>query len=73
MPAMHDHIGLVLDDPFDHFCFFQLHSFGDGSGEVDVVLMGRFLSFDELNLSRISHEKLLSNWKLIYLALMLEQ
>ena len=56
MPAMHDDVGLVLNDPFDDFTFSKLHSFGDGCGEVDVELIGRLLPFDEFNLSRISHE-----------------
>ena len=47
MLAMHDNVGLVLNDPFDDFSFFKLHCFGDGCGEVDVELIGRLLPFDE--------------------------
>jgi len=48
---MGDKVGLVFDD----LALFEFHRFGDGGGEVDVVLVGAFFARYLLKLSRVSH------------------
>jgi hypothetical protein len=54
MPAMGNDVGLVLDDPLDDFTFLKLHRFGDGGGEVDVILVRALLAADELDFGWLS-------------------
>jgi len=57
---MQDEIGLVLHVPEDLFAFFEVHGLGNGGGEVDVILVGGFLTLDALHFGRVSHDVLLS-------------
>ena len=53
---MGDDVGFVFDDPFDDLAFLELHRFGQGGGEVDVILIGTLLTGDKLNFGWISHD-----------------
>jgi hypothetical protein len=50
-----DDVGLVFNDPLDGLTFLELHRFGNGGGEVDVILVGAFLAPDELDFRWVSH------------------
>ena len=52
---MSDDVGFVFNDPLDDLALLELHGFGNGGGEVDVILVGTLLAGDELNFGRISH------------------
>ena len=51
---MGDDVGLVLDDPLDNFTFLKLHRFGDGGGEIDVILVRALFAADELDFGWVS-------------------
>jgi len=50
-----DDVGFVLNNPFDDFALLELHRFGYGGGEVDIILVGSLFAGDQLNFSRVSH------------------
>jgi hypothetical protein len=45
----------VVKDPAYGFTFAEVHRFGNGGGEVDVVLVCGLLPVDELNFGWVSH------------------
>jgi hypothetical protein len=49
-------IRLVLDDPFNDFTLLELHGLRHSGGEVDVILIGRFLPTNLLNFCWVSHD-----------------
>ena len=53
--TMGDDVGFVFDDPLNDLPFLELHRFGDGGGEINVILVGPLFAGDELNFSWIPH------------------
>jgi len=50
-----DDVGFVFNDPLDDFPFLKIHCFGNGGGEVDVILVGAVFAPDQLDFGWISH------------------
>ena len=59
---MGDDVGFVFDDPLDGLSFLELHRFGQGGGEVYLILIGTLLTGDELNFGWISHDCVSIRW-----------
>lgn len=56
MSAVGDDVGLVLNDPLNNLSLLKLHRLRNSTWEVDVVLVSRFLTSNELDLRWISHK-----------------